>query len=364
MPSWFRQDNRTSGLAIALLIAFEPCLACEGAWVTLGRIPAADSGGVGSTSASDGGRSNAGASGSSGGGASSVPSDASAGAAGEVSQVTSTAPEFIDVMRVSSLVSTYADDNPTLTADRRELYFTSKNRPGGKGNVDVWVAKRPDTTSDFQPPLPVLAVNTDAVESSPAISADGLTIWLGAEPASGGLGGYDILRATRATRDDDFGSPSIVTELSSGQDDIPRPLGNHQLTMPLGSRRGGSLYLTYFATRANTDAGFGQPVLRDELIVEGANVSDAFLTDDGLWLYFARAVDGLSDLFVAHRLSVDSPFDPAIPLLTINTPNDDRDPWLSADGAILYFSSDRDNPGTLNIYQARLAAASTGASSP
>lgn len=338
-------------------------MACDGAWVTLGRIPAADSGGVGSTSAGGGGRSSAGASGSSGGIAG-VQSGTSAGAAGEVSQVTSTAPTFIEVMRVPSLVSTYPDDNPTLTADRRELYFTSKNRPGGKGNVDVWVAKRTDATSDFQPPVPVLAVNTDGVESSPAISADGLTLWLGAEPASGGLGGYDILRATRATRNDEFGVPAIVTELSSGQDDIPRPLGNHQLTMPLGSRRGSALYLTYFATRADTNAAFGQPVLRDELIVDGANVSDAFLTDDGLLLYFARSVDGLSDLFVAHRPSVDSAFEPAVPLTTLNTPNDDRDPWLSADGAILFFSSDRDNPGTLNIYQARLAAAATGASSP
>lgn len=258
-------------------------------------------------------------------------------------------------MRVPTLASTYADDNPTLTADRRELYFTSKNRPGGKGNVDVWVAKRLDATGDFQQPVPVMPVNTDGVESSPAISADGLTLWLGAEPASGGLGGYDILRATRASRDDDFGTPAIVTELSSSKDDIPRPLGNHQLTMPLGSRRGSTLYLTYFASRASTEAAFDQPVLRDELVVDGANVSDAFLTDDGLSLYFARSVDGLADLFVARRANVEAPFDTAVPLLTINTSYDDRDPWLSPDGTALYFSSDRDDPGTLNIYQARLA---------
>jgi hypothetical protein len=209
-----------------------------------------------------------------------------------------------------------------------------------------------------------VAVNTEGIESSPAISEDGLTLWLGAELASGGLGGVDILRATRATRNDDFGSPLLVLELSSAKDDIPRPLGNHQLTMPLGSRRSSTLYLTYFATRSNTESTFSEPERRDELIVEGANVSDAFLTDDGLLLYFARSVDGLSDLYVARRPSVTSPFEEVAPLTTINTSDDDRDPWLSADGNTLYFSSDRDNPGTLNLYQARLAGTQSGTTQP
>jgi Tol biopolymer transport system component len=134
--------------------------------------------------------------------------------------------------------------------------------------------------------------------------------------------------------------------------------------MPLGSRRSSTLYLTYFATRTTTEAAFAEPELHDELVVEGANVSDAFLTDDGLVLYFARSVDGLSDLFVTRRPNVTSPFEVAVPLTTINTSKDDRDPWLSADGTVLYFSSDRDNPGTLNLYQARLTGTTSGTTQP
>jgi hypothetical protein len=270
-------------------------------------------------------------------------------------------PRFVDVIRVPSLASTYEDDNPTLTSDQCEIYFSSKNRPGGKGNVDVWVAKRQNLNADFGTPMLVSAVSTDGIDSSPAISADGLIIWVGLEPASGGLGGYDIMQSTRSSRNGDFGLPLLVTELSSAKDDIPRPLGNHQLTMPLGSRRDDSLYMTYLATRTSVSAAFERPVLVPELIVEGANVSDAFLSDDGLTLYFARSVQSVSDLYVARRLTTEAPFGAAIALTTINTSNDDRDPWLSPDGTVLYFSSDRDNPGTLNIYQARLAASASDA---
>jgi Tol biopolymer transport system component len=34
----------------------------------------------------------------------------------------------------------------------------------------------------------------------------------------------------------------------------------------------------------------------------------------------------------------------------LNTPGDERDPWLTADGTTLYFTSDRG--GALNIYPA------------
>jgi hypothetical protein len=259
-------------------------------------------------------------------------------------------------MRVPSLASSYEDDNPTLTSDLLELYFSSKNRPGGKGNVDVWVAKRLDPSGDFGAPEPVLEVSTQGIDSSPAIEADGLTLWVGFEPQSAGLGGYDIMLSTRASRKDTFDEPVLVAALSSDKDDIPRPLGNHSSTMPLASRRDSEIYLTYLATRNSEDSTFNEPQLRPELISEGKNVADGFLSDDGLTIYFSRSMDDNGDIFVAARAATDEAFGDAVALSTVNTPYDDRDPWLSPDGTLLYFSSDRDTPGILNIYQARLVA--------
>jgi Tol biopolymer transport system component len=57
-----------------------------------------------------------------------------------------------------------------------------------------------------------------------------------------------------------------------------------------------------------------------------------------------------ADLYVAWRQSVNDAFSVTQPLGDLNTPGDERDPWLTPDGKTLYFTSDRD--GTLNIYTA------------
>jgi len=111
------------------------------------------------------------------------------------------------------------------------------------------------------------------------------------------------------------------------------------------------MYLSYLATRPSVTSAFGEPVLISELVTDGSNTADAFLTADGLTLFFAQAISGSGDLYVAQRADTSSGFESQLALSTINTSADDRDPWLSPDGTRLYFSSDRD--GTLNIYEAR-----------
>ena len=64
----------------------------------------------------------------------------------------------------------------------------------------------------------------------------------------------------------------------------------------------------------------------------------------------AGIVTPFADLFVAWRQSTSEPFSFTQALDDLNTGGDERDPWLTADGKTLYFTSDRD--GALNIYTA------------
>jgi hypothetical protein len=257
------------------------------------------------------------------------------------------------VTRLAGVTSDYKDDNPTLTDDLCELFFTSE-RPGGLGGADVWRTRRETPEDDFETPTPVESVNTEGFDASPAISGDGLTLWVGRELADVGLGGLDIWQATRSSASTDFGEPSLVSELNSALDDIPRPLGDHGRSMPFGSRRESSIYATFLATRPAPDQPFASPRRLTEIEQSGYNASDAFLTQDGLSLYFARAIEERGDLFVATRPDTSSPFGSPLGLSSINQEDsDERDPWLSPDGTRLYFSSDRD--GVLNIYEARRA---------
>lgn len=121
--------------------------------------------------------------------------------------------------------------------------------------------------------------------------------------------------------------------------------------MPLGSDRDTrNYYQIYFATRAEDgDAAFAAPQRVEELATPMMSTVDAFLSDDGLALFYVRGpAFGPADLFVAQRRATDDPFTPGVPIDDLNTVSDERDPWLSPDGRQLYFSSDRS--GQYEIY--------------
>jgi hypothetical protein len=256
-------------------------------------------------------------------------------------------------------------DNPTLTADLREIYFTTDRV---SGNGDVWFATRAGASDAFGAPQPVDAVNTSGFETSSAISADGLTLWFGSD-RPGGVGAIDVWVAQRTARGAPWSTPVNVVALNSPSDDIPRPPGLHALVMPMASTRPaatnpGGVYQTYLAARPQTGAPFGTPVAIPELDYTNRSTVDGCLTDDGLTLFFSSApaqapVDGgvdagagTSDLYVAWRRSTSEPFSVTQPLDDLNSAGDERDPWLSPDGHTLYFTSDRS--GALQIYTAQV----------
>lgn len=252
---------------------------------------------------------------------------------------------------VPGLGTTYANDNPTLTADLLELFFTS-DRDGV--STDVWFAQRATTSDPFDTPALVTEVSTPSFETSSAISSDGLTLWVGSD-RPGGLGDLDIWMSTRPTRTAGWSAPVNLLSMNSTGKDLPRPPGQHGTVMPMASERASpDFYVTYLSTRASRTAPFGTPQPIPELTFADKSTVDAFLTDDGLTMFFSSAPTGATaDLYVAWRRSTSEPFSIYEPLDDLNTAQDDRDPWLSPDGTQLYFSSDRD--GLLSIYVAAVS---------
>jgi hypothetical protein len=261
-------------------------------------------------------------------------------------------PHYTLVRRVDELVADDSDtDNPTLTADLLTIYFSS-DRGDDTGN-DVWFSSRVNTSDPFDAPQALTLVNTEEDEASPAISLDGRELFYGSHNA-GGMGELDIWAVRRPTRDAEWSEPAPVPGVNTSEDDIPRPPGYGGRLMPMGSRAlGTGYYATYLAARTDATAAFAAPVLVSELLMEGRSTIDAFLTEDGLALYFNLTPDAgetKGDLFLAVRASVTDAFSAAEPLEELNSSSDERDPWLAPDGRSLFFSSDRD--GSLNIYEA------------
>lgn len=229
---------------------------------------------------------------------------------------------------------------PSLTEDLREIYFTSIREGTGKG--DIWCARRSSRVVAFDRAEVVNGVSTTAQEISPVIARDGLTLWIGSD-REGTRGGLDIWRAERASRNAAWGALRNVTELNSTSDDIPRPLAQGELVMPLASRRDGAEYQTYLARRPLLDAAFGPPERLELQPEEGGGIAGAFLTEDGRVLLFHREGSDGGDLYLAWRRSSRESFQrqDVLPLTGVNTTALERDPWLSADQTRFFFASSR-----------------------
>jgi hypothetical protein len=263
----------------------------------------------------------------------------------------STPPTFNAPQIVEELAAAGADDDkPTLTSDRLEIYFLS-TRDGGPGSGDVWRAGRTKAGDPWNAPTLVGEVSTASHEKSPAVSGDGLTLWVASDRA-GGQGGLDIWVSTRLDRTSAWSTPVPVPELNSTGDEIPRPPGEGGLVMPLAVRPpSSSEYQIDFAARASAVDAWITPVARAEIDTANTDV-DGFLSDDGLVLHFSsdRQKKGDQDLFIGRRADTAGEFGAFAPIPELNSSHDDRDPWLSPGATEIYFSSDRS--GTLKIYRA------------
>ena len=264
---------------------------------------------------------------------------------------------FGPVVAVPELASPAKTDNPTLTSDLLEIFFTSLRDPSGVSHV--WSAKRASRDAPFETPTIIAELVAPlAYETSPAISADGLTLWFASDRA-GGLGELDVWVSTRATRSSPWSGPINLAALNSVAKDLPRPLGQHDHVMPMASERASAgRYQMYMAARPPGGA-FETPVTLSELATTTLNTADGFLTDDGMTLFFTEGrVSAPADLNVAWRRSPSGSFDARMSLDGLNTTDfEERDPWLSPDGSMLYFTSDRS--GVLQIYTSTVSRAGT-----
>jgi hypothetical protein len=231
------------------------------------------------------------------------------------------------------------DDDPSLTGDLLEIYFKSdRSRPG---DFDIWRAKRGAIDQPWSEPERVDEVSSSFYEATPEVSLDGLVLFL-ASARPGGEGGSDIWMSTRAKRSAAWSAPVRVPELSSGRDEWAA-VTDAELTGVVITRSvpGRSLDL-FGSARASADDEWSEPERLANLSSETYE-ADAHLDPDGLRVTFAgeREGDTGRDLFQAYRRNIDADFATPERLVELSSASRDEDPWLSPDGKVIVFSSDR-----------------------
>ncbi|MBA3456013.1 MAG: PD40 domain-containing protein [Deltaproteobacteria bacterium] len=190
-------------------------------------------------------------------------------------------------------------------------------------------------------PRTIAEFNSDGEETTPEVSSDGLTMFL-ASNRTGEQGGFDTMSSRRPSRAGPWSTPVFHPELNSTFSDASATASDDQRILVFTSNRNGGLDL-FIATRSLVTDSWGMPVPIASLN-NAAEDSRAFLTSDGLSLYFSSDRAGNYDLYVSTRASTTEPFVSISPLAELNTMLDDADPWVSPDGRHLYFM--RQGPAT------------------
>lgn len=236
------------------------------------------------------------------------------------------------------------DDDPALTRDLLTLYFNAQ-RAGGQGKEDIWFAERASHDDPFSAPTPESALNSEARETGIALAPDGLSLWFSSD-RDGGQGGLDVYLATRPNA---RGAWSInrVPELSSAGDDLVSSVADGERSLFLARRDDDDDdYDLYVARRPDRTSTFAAPEPIAALNTDDEE-SDAVLLEASGGLVFTRDEQLV---YVAGYPDLDGQL---VEIDALNSDDDDRDAWFSADGSYVLFSSDRS--GSYRLYEARLA---------
>lgn len=247
--------------------------------------------------------------------------------------------------------------SPALSADGLTMYVSAND-----GTGEIYVATRDDRGTVFHAAGTVSEVSTPTSdESTPYLTADGLSLYF-QSTRTGSVGGRDIMVATRLTASSPFSAPTFVTEVNSIENDHLPWVSADQLTMLFVSTRftplaaGANLWI---ATRGSVDDPFGDISALPASLNTDEEEGRAAMTDDGLTLYFTSESSSMFvdlDIWVATRQDTGSDFGTPESLLVLNSVSDDRDVTITQDGTEIFFSSGRGG-GDARIYRSLRACA-------
>ncbi|MBV8757922.1 MAG: PD40 domain-containing protein [Deltaproteobacteria bacterium] len=245
-------------------------------------------------------------------------------------------------------LSTSDEDDPTLTADLLEIYFDS-DRPGpGTGMGDIWMSSRASVTDAWSAPVLVAPLASPADDTTPEVAADGLSMYFASDRLN--PGDRDIYVTTRATRNDPWGAPTRVAELSSSlTDDSAEPLPDG---LHLVMSRGANMLLDLMvSTRSTKTSPWGAPVPLPGLDDPMYDESQQWASPDLNVVYYVtdRPPAMSQDIWLATRPDSQSAFTSTL-VTELQSPVIDVDPWVSPDGHTLFFASRRN--GSVDIFTA------------
>jgi hypothetical protein len=252
--------------------------------------------------------------------------------------------EFGPLQKLSGLGLSGPLFGPVLSPDDSGLFFVGTVSSGAE---QIFFASRSDvSTGQFSAGNPVPELASNASDGTPFVSASGLRIYFYSTRPGSNAGSRDLWVAERSTPTGAFAAPTPLLELNTASFELLPRLSADELSIVFTSQRpeGRGATDLWQARRSSVAAPFGAPTNLAEL---NTNVDDtgAWLSSDGLIVLFASnraGGQGRLDIWRARRASIEQPFGPAENMPGLNSPSDELDVSLSSNERELFLSSDRD----------------------
>jgi hypothetical protein len=210
---------------------------------------------------------------------------------------------FSSAAALSALNTSDDDGTPCPSADGLTLYFYS-TRDGGVGGRDLYTASRATASDDFSNPALIQSVNSTTNDHLPRISGDGLTLLI-SSARTGGVGAGDLWLATRASVADSFDAAALLPgSINTTASEASGGLSEDGLRLYFDSNRAGGLggYDMYMATRATTGDAFAAPISLAALNTAAADYN-IFVSADEQEVFFSsnRVSSGTYQLYRSLR---------------------------------------------------------------
>ena len=248
-------------------------------------------------------------------------------------------------VNVEALNSPFGDGGTTLSKDGLEVYFHS-HRPGGQGGIDLWVSRRASPDAEWGPPENLgPKINTEAFEICPSISSDGLELYFcdAFVIRPDGMGGGDLWVVRRASVDAPWGEPENLAAINTpGFEVTPEISPNGRELYFEADWEGGAGDDDIWVARRRSKSGEWQSTEWAGPVINGAGMDHCpGISRNGRVLFYDqnRENSPIGDLVFVTRRTKRS--DWRDPVNLGNTESDHFQPSLSADGSMLYFTSDR-----------------------
>ena len=207
----------------------------------------------------------------------------------------------------TALNSTFSDAGPHLSFDGLTLHFSSFR----SGNWEIHSSTRPYVGGPWSAPAIVTELSDPLTDDQPFLNITGDEIWFSSLRA-GGMGGFDILRAVPDPMNPgQWDTPTFVTELNSSGSEASVSLTADGLEIYFLTTGWGAPFAPqnaiFRATRAATNLPFGTPTLVSELSTPNTH-RDCEISPDGLSIVYSEYVAPALMVFYAERPNTASPF--------------------------------------------------------